>query len=94
MDLSGRGVVADAVGRTAEVGTRVFSGHDVRAVDTTGAGDTFNGALASALSAGDPIEVALGLANAAAAISVTKAGAQSSIPNRNDVEAFMGDGVR
>ncbi|MGD0617770.1 MAG: ribokinase [Bryobacteraceae bacterium] len=64
-------------------------GFRVNAVDTTAAGDTFNGALAVALAEGKPILEAAKFANAAAAISVTRAGAQSSIPSRKEVEEFL-----
>ncbi|MGE5411917.1 MAG: PfkB family carbohydrate kinase, partial [Clostridiales bacterium] len=57
----------------------------VDAVDTTGAGDAFNGALASALSEDYKIEEAIEFANLAAAISVTRMGAQSSMPGFNEV---------
>lgn len=60
----------------------------VEAIDTTAAGDTFNAALAVALAEGQPIENALSFANRAAALSVTKPGAQSSAPTRQQVEAF------
>lgn len=64
-------------------------GFPVDAVDTTAAGDVFNGAFAVALAEGkDAIEAAR-FANAAAAISVTRPGAQSSIPSREEVEAFL-----
>jgi ribokinase len=61
----------------------------VRAVDSTAAGDTFNAALAVALVEGMPIEQALRFASAAAAISVTRAGAQTSAPARAEVEALL-----
>ncbi len=64
-------------------------GFAVKAVDTTAAGDTFNGALAVALAEGRPIGESLRFANAAAALSVTKLGAQASIPSRADVDAFL-----
>lgn len=57
--------------------------------DTVAAGDTFIGALVLALSKNKAIEDALHFASAAAAISVTREGAQSSMPNRQEVEAFM-----
>ncbi|MCS7315357.1 MAG: ribokinase [Bryobacterales bacterium] len=60
---------------------------DVR--DSTAAGDTFNAALAVALCEGLPIERALRFANAAAAISVTRLGAQASVPLRREVEEFL-----
>ena len=64
-------------------------GFPVRAVDTTGAGDTFNGAFAVALAEGASLEEAGRFANAAAAISVTRPGAQNSIPERSEVEAIL-----
>lgn len=60
----------------------------VEARDTTAAGDTFNGALAVGLAEGRSIEEALRFANAAAAISVTRLGAQASIPTRAEVDNF------
>ena len=61
----------------------------VEAIDTVGAGDCFNGAFAVALMEGkDPWEAAR-FASAAAAISVTRKGAQVSMPSRADVEAFL-----
>jgi ribokinase len=62
---------------------------EVAAADTTAAGDTFNGALAVALTENRPIEAALEFANAAAAVAATRHGAQSSIPHRSEVEAFL-----
>jgi ribokinase len=64
-------------------------GFQVTAVDSTGAGDVFNGALAAALAESKPILEAALFANAAAAISVTRPGAQSSIPCRDEVDAFL-----
>lgn len=61
----------------------------VRAVDTTAAGDIFNGALAVALFEGKPILDAVLFANAAAALSVTKLGAQSSAPMRREIDQFL-----
>ena len=57
----------------------------VEAVDTTAAGDTFNGALVVALSEGKTIQESIDFANKAAAISVTRIGAQSSVPYRNEI---------
>jgi ribokinase len=57
----------------------------VSAVDTTAAGDCFNGAIAVALSEGFDIESAVGFACKAASISVTRMGAQSSLPTRKEV---------
>lgn len=61
----------------------------VRAIDSTAAGDTFNAALAVSLAEGAPIEAALRFANAAAAISVTRSGAQTSAPSRTEVESLL-----
>ncbi len=57
--------------------------------DTTAAGDTFNAALAVALAEGLAMEQALPFANAAAAISVTRQGAQASAPTRAEVDGFL-----
>ena len=59
----------------------------VEAVDTTAAGDVFNGALAVAMAEGMPIREAVDFSCKAAAISVTKMGAQSSIPRRMEVNS-------
>lgn len=64
-------------------------GFVVDAVDTTAAGDTFNAALAIALALGASMTQAARFANAAAAISVTRLGAQPSAPTRIEVEAFL-----
>lgn len=61
-------------------------GYPVKAVDTTGAGDTFNGALAVALTEGNSLYDALAFANLAASISVTKFGAQGGMPAREELE--------
>lgn len=58
----------------------------VRAVDTTGAGDTFNGVLAVCLAEGMCMETACQWAVAASGISVTRHGAQSTIPYREEIE--------
>ncbi len=62
----------------------------VKAVDPTGAGDAFIGALAVYLSEGVPLNTALSRANAAAALSVMRIGAQASFPTRDEVGAFLG----
>jgi ribokinase len=61
----------------------------VEAVDTVGAGDCFNGAFAVALLEGSDPWAAARFASAAAAISVTRKGAQASMPSRADVESFL-----
>ncbi|SHK37045.1 ribokinase [Paramaledivibacter caminithermalis] len=58
---------------------------NVKVVDTTGAGDTFNGALAYALANDYELEQAILFANVAAGISVTKLGAQTGMPSLNEV---------
>ena len=68
---------------------RFSPGFRVHAVDTTAAGDTFNGALAVALAEDQVLESALRFANAAAALSVTRPGAQASIPSLTEVRAFL-----
>jgi ribokinase len=74
--------------RTADRCQRV-SGYRVTAVDTTAAGDAFNAALAVALSEGKPLVDAAVFANAAAALSVTRRGAQASLPYRPEVDCFV-----
>ena len=61
----------------------------VDAIDTVAAGDCFNGAFAVALSEGKDPRVAARFASAAAAISVTRRGAQASMPSRQDVQALL-----
>lgn len=61
----------------------------VRAVDATAAGDAFNGALAVALAEGQPLTAAVRFATATAALSVTRAGAQPSLPRRKEIEQAL-----
>ncbi|HMM32824.1 MAG TPA: PfkB family carbohydrate kinase, partial [Clostridia bacterium] len=70
-------------------GIRMIPGCHVEAVDTVGAGDAFNGALAARLVMGEEIDKAVDYANIVGALSVTKHGAIPSIPKRNDVLAFL-----
>lgn len=63
----------------------IISAPRVEPVDTTAAGDTFNGALVVALSEGKSIRESIAFANQAAAISVTRIGAQSSVPYRKEI---------
>ena len=68
----------------------VFSpAFEMRVVDSTAAGDTFNAAFAVGLAEGRPVESALQFANAAAGLSVTRMGAQASIPARAEVDALL-----
>ena len=67
---------------------KIVPGRFVKAVDTTAAGDCFNGAFTIGLSEGLSVEDAILFANKAASISVTRKGAQSSMPNRSEVELY------
>ncbi len=69
--------------------TALVAGFAVEAVDTTAAGDVFNGALAVALADETPIVEAVRFANAAAALSVTRLGAQPSAPTRAEIEELL-----
>lgn len=65
-----------------------FPAPNVKAVDTTAAGDTFVGGFSAALAAGKTEAEAIRFGQVAAALSVTRAGAQPSIPTLSDVQAF------
>lgn len=67
----------------------LIPGFRVEAVDTTAAGDTFNGALLAAELAGADFHGAVSFAHGAAALSVTRFGAQSSIPGKQEVDTFL-----
>ena len=82
--LGAAGVFVDS-----EEFTGAIAGISVDAVDTTAAGDVFNGALAVAVAEDLPLEKAVRFATAAAALSVTKLGAQPSAPTRQAIEALM-----
>ncbi len=77
----------------AYVASAEFQAHvptyKVTPVDTTAAGDVFCGALAVALVEGKPLREAVQFANAASALSVTRMGAQPSIPLRTAIDAFL-----
>lgn len=64
-------------------------GFKVEAVDTTAAGDSFNAGLAYALAKGEDIEASVRFANAVGALSVTKFGAQSAMPDLKTVKEFL-----
>lgn len=68
---------------------QVVSAHAVAPVDATAAGDAFNGALAESLAAGHALLDAVRWASAVAALSVTRAGAQPSLPTRDEVVSFL-----
>ncbi|SFQ24086.1 ribokinase [Salibacterium halotolerans] len=80
---------ADGVLFTEDNKERHIPGYPVEPVDTTGAGDTFNGALAAALTRNVPLPEACRFANAAAALSVQKMGAQGGMPMQHEVENFL-----
>lgn len=82
--LGSRGVWASVNGE----GRRV-PGFKVKAIDTIAAGDTFNGALVTALLEGDSLDNAIRFAHAAAAIAVTRKGAQPSVPWRKEIDEFL-----
>lgn len=67
----------------------VIPAFPVTAVDSTAAGDVFNGALAVALAERTPLPEAVRFANAAAALAVTRLGAQPSAPSRNEIHEFL-----
>jgi len=66
-----------------------YSAYQVKAVDTTAAGDAFTAALAVEYAAGRDIGEAVRFANAAGALAVTKLGAQISMPRRDEVGMFL-----
>jgi ribokinase len=86
-------VVITLGSRGAYVSSEEFTGNvpcfPVECVDTTAAGDVFNGALAVALTEGKGIREAVQFASAAAGISVTRMSAQPSAPRRDEIEAFL-----
>ena len=84
--LGGEGAILFEAGK--EVARAAAFPVDV--VDTTGAGDTFCGAIAVALAEGRSPAEALRFAGASAALAVTKPGAQPSLPRRSDVDALLG----
>ena len=63
--------------------------HPVQVVDTTGAGDCFNGVFAAGLAEGLEVSTAVQRATAAAALSVTKVGAREGMPTREELDAFL-----
>ncbi|MCD9505614.1 ribokinase [Photobacterium phosphoreum] len=67
----------------------IIAGFNVEVTDTTAAGDTFNGAFVTGLLEDLSLESAIKFAHAAAAISVTRFGAQTSIPTRKEVDDFL-----
>ncbi|WP_066172726.1 ribokinase [Bacillus marinisedimentorum] len=86
-------VTKGAEGVVYFVGSReaAVPGYQVEAMDTTGAGDTFNGAFAVAVSKGMSVAAACRFGNAAAALSVKKLGAQGGMPVTEEVRAFLNE---
>lgn len=84
LTLGRAGAMIHEDGVVSEIGT-----FPVKAVDTTAAGDTFCGALGVALLEGRSLFAAVRFATAAAAISVTRFGAQPSIPARSEIDRFL-----
>lgn len=82
--LGSRGVWLSEQGN----GQRI-AGFRVQAIDTIAAGDTFNGALVTALLEGQTLAKAVRFAHGAAAIAVTRAGAQPSVPWRHEIDDFL-----
>lgn len=83
-----RGVFLSIAGSGGE--QRAFPAFEVTAVDSTAAGDVFNGCLVAALSEGVALREAIPFAQAGAALSVQQPGAQGSVPERGAIEAFLG----
>ena len=81
--MGGDGVVV-----AAAEGCRHFAALAVQAVDTTAAGDTFIGTLCAALAKKESIDAGIAVGIQAAALCVTKAGAQVSMPYRQDLAAL------
>ena len=73
----------------SKTATKHIPAYKVQAVDTTAAGDAYAGALTAYLAEGQPLETAMQRAAAAAALSVTKQGAQPSLAWRDEVEQFL-----
>ena len=94
LDLGPRSAVVTLGGAGALVierdGTTEVSSPKVTAVDTTGAGDAFAGALVTQLAAGDDLVAAARRAARVAAVSVTRSGAQASYPTRGEVDSTEG----
>lgn len=83
--LGKRGVVVLTEGDRAGDGGKHYLPAEVEAIDTTAAGDTFVGGFCAALAAKRPLDEAVRFGQAAAALSVTRAGAQTSIPYLHEI---------
>ena len=82
--LGSRGVFVSSDGREEMV-----PAYSVKAVDTTGAGDAFNGGLLAALAEGKDIWEAVRFANGLAAVSVQRLGTTPAMPSRKEIEQFL-----
>lgn len=84
--LGSRGVYINTEGRS-----EIVPAYRVKAVDTTGAGDAFNGGLLAALAEGKSLHDAARFANAVAAISVQRMGTTPAMPTRAEIDAFLAE---
>lgn len=84
--LGGRGVYINTEGKSV-----IVPAYKVNAIDTTGAGDAFNGGLLAALAEGKSLPEAAKFANALAAISVQRIGTTPSMPTREEIDAFLAE---
>ncbi len=82
--LGGRGVYVSSEGKS-----EMIPAYKVDAIDTTGAGDAFNGGLLAALSEGKNIWDAVTFANALAALSVQRLGTTPAMPSREEIDQFL-----
>lgn len=82
--LGGKGVYINTEGKS-----EIIPAYQVKAIDTTGAGDAFNGGLLTALAEGKTLRDAAKFANALAAISVQRIGTTPSMPAREEIDAFI-----
>jgi len=82
--LGSRGVYINTNGKA-----EIIPAYQVKAIDTTGAGDAFNGGLLTALAEGKTLREAARFANALAAISVQRIGTTPSMPTREEIDAFI-----
>lgn len=84
--LGSRGVYISTEGHS-----EIVPAYKVNAIDTTGAGDAFNGGLLTALSEGRTLREAAVFANALAALSVQRLGTTPSMPTREEIDAFLAE---
>ena len=82
--LGGRGVYI-----ATKEKREIIPAYHVEAIDTTGAGDAFNGGLVAALAEGKDLWEAAGFANALAAVAVQRLGTTPAMPTREEIEQFI-----